>query len=176
MRLARRIISPFLAVILVLLGAFFVAEAIPQLQGNNQPLGVNYYVVSTQLFHRAWGSPYILGAGAALLAIGLVFLTLGIRRGPRPWPLAIEVEAVQVELPRRHLRRIAEAAALSLDDIAEAKVTVRRRRVKVIARPYPESPGDLADQVHQRVCDQIAALSPVRGLPQVQVRLKQAAR
>jgi hypothetical protein len=172
MNLTRKILSPLLAVVLVLLGAFFIAEAIPQLAGDDRPLGADYYVVSSQLSHRSWGSPYVLGAGAALLAIGVFFLALGLRRGPRPLPLTSQAPDVRVVLPRRDLRRIAEATAASLEDVTKVTASAGRRRVKVTARTYPQAPGDLAGQVRGLVSSQITTLAPARRPPHVRVRLK----
>ncbi|HLI37302.1 MAG TPA: DUF6286 domain-containing protein [Streptosporangiaceae bacterium] len=170
--MTRRILSPLLAVVLVLLGAFFIAEAIPQLIGSDRPLGVDYYVVPAQLFHRAWDSPYVLGAGAALLAIGVFFLLLAASRGRRPLPLTSQTPDVRVELPRRDLRRIAEATAASLEDVTKVKASAQRQRVKVTARTYPQAPGDLAEQVRDLVSGQITTLAPARRSPRVRVRLK----
>lgn len=177
MHAARRALAPLLALFLVALGAFFVAESIPQLRGQNRPLWVNYYLVWTELTQRTWSDPYVLGAGGALLAVGLLLVLAGTRRGPRPIRLASTADRVRVEMPRRDVRRWAEAAALTLDDVTEAKVKASRRRIRVKAATHPGATNELEGQIRQRVGEQIGVLAPARrGLPRVRVRLDRKGR
>ena len=169
---ARRIISPFLAIFLVLLGVFFIVEAVPQLAGDHTPVGANYYIVSTELGRRAWNHPYVIGAAAVLLIIGVLLLLIGLRHPPRPMSLSRRSEHVRVEFPRRHVHRVAEAAAAGVDGVAAAKAG-GRRGARVTVDALADAPGDLGAQVRHRVRERLAALDPEHP-PRVHVRVRHA--
>lgn len=176
MSVARRILAALVAIFVIGLGAFLVAEAVPQLAGRNQPLWVDYYVVYTELTRRTWSDAYVFGAGAAMLVLGLALLVLGLRRAARPLPLAAADQELRVELPPRHLRRIAENTVSGFADITKAKVKARRRKIRIKAATHPDAPSDLDRQIRQRLGDQIDALAPARRRPGIALRLKRKGR
>ena len=169
---ARRIISPFLAAFLVALGVFFIVEAVPQLAGYHTPVGVNYYIVSNELMRRPWNDPYIIGAAAVLLIIGVFLLLVGLRRPPRPMSLTQRSERVRVEFPRRHVHRVAESAAAGVDGVAAVRVA-GRRNPRVTVDALADAPDDLATRVSEQVRERLAAFEPERP-PRVRVRVKHA--
>jgi hypothetical protein len=169
---ARRIVSPFLAVFLILLGAFFIVEAVPRLAGGTTPVDANYHVVSTELSRRAWNDPYVVGAAAALVVIGALLTWLGLHRAPRPLALSHRSERVRVEFPRRHVRRVAESAAAGVDGVAATRAS-GRRNARVTVHALADAPDDLDAQVQDRVRARLAALGPERP-PRVRVRVKHA--
>jgi Family of unknown function (DUF6286) len=172
MHAARRIVSPFLAVFLAALGVFFLVEAIPQLAGDNTPVGANYHVVSTELSRRAWNDWYVVGAGAALLFIGVLLTWLGLHRAPRSLSLGHRSERVRVEFPWRHVRRVAETAALGVDGVAAAKAGGRHDE-RLTVHALADAPDDLDAQVGDQVRARLAALGLERP-PRVRVRVKPA--
>lgn len=176
MPVLRRLVSTVLAVFLLALGAFFVAQAIPQLRGNNRPLWVNYYIVTRELSQRAWSDPYVLGAGGVLLLLGLALLALATRGGPRPLRLASTTERLRVDMPVKQLRRVAETAAFTVDGVTAAKAQARKRRVRVTVVTYPQAPADLDSRVKNQVGRSLNALAPARRRPRVRVRVKRRGR
>jgi hypothetical protein len=172
MHAARRIISPFLAVFLVLLGAFFIVEAVPRLAGDNTPVGANYHVVSTELSRRAWNDPYVVGAAAALLVIGALLLWLGLRRAAPTLSLGHRSERVRVEFPRRHVRHVAKTAAIGVDGVAAARA-YGRRNARLTVHALADAPDDLDAQVQDQVRTRLTALDPERP-PRVRVRVRHA--
>lgn len=168
----RRIISPFLAIFLLLLGLFFIVEAVPQLAGDHTPVGANYYIVSTELRSRAWNDAYVLGAAAVLLVIGVLLLVIGLRRSPRPMSLSRRSERVRVEFPRRHVHRVAEAAAAGVDGVAATKAG-GRRGTRVTVDALADAPDDLSAQVRDRVRERLSELDPEHA-PRVRVRVRHA--
>lgn len=167
-----RMLSSVLALGLMALGVIAVAEAIPQLAGGDTQMWVRYYVVTSQLQVLSWNHPYVLGAGAALAFVGLLFLAAGLRRRRPPVRLvAADDGQVTFEVPRRALRRTVEQAVSDVDGVTEARVSVGHRKLSVEASAAPEPPESLEDDIKARVWENLDTLEP-RRRPRVRTRVK----
>jgi hypothetical protein len=104
-----------------------------------------------------------------------LLLVVALHRGrPRALTLPAEHDGVRVTASRRGLERMLSAAAGRVDGVESARVTVGRRRVRVIAMTPLRDPGDLQDRVATVISGRLAALGLTDLRPRLTVSRKGA--
>lgn len=154
MRITNRIIGAVLGILLAVLGALVLAEAVVALLGR-EPLVVDRTTVLATVRELSWSSPGVLLTAIALLVAGVVLLV--IQLVPR-WPEELTIASTDdrlVLVDRRAVAaRLADEAALD-PQVRDSEARVRRHsaRVRVLA-----DPGTDTSRLRQRVTDDTGAL------------------
>jgi hypothetical protein len=171
MQVFRRLLALVLAAALLLAAVIVVVEIVAA------ALGRPAWVVSgedwaNRLRGYRWDDGVVRLALSGVLLVGLLLLTAGLYRG-RPAELALTSTEPGVVLTasRRSVDRVLAAAARSIPGITSAKVSSRRRRVRVDAWTRLREAGDLRDRVDGAVQERIDALALSRP-PRLTVRVR----
>ncbi|GIH90143.1 DUF6286 domain-containing protein [Planobispora siamensis] len=119
-----------------------------------------------------WSDPVVIGAAAALIALGLALVAIAVLPGrTRLVPLETGDPLTVIGLTRSGLRRTLRAAAESVDGVGRARVYLRSRQVEVIVIADGERTGRLLRQVGTAVGDRLSGVGAMYG-GEVVVRLR----
>lgn len=173
MRALNRVVCALLAAAFATAGVIIVIEVVYAAL-DRRPAIVDWPALTRALARNSWNDLGPRVAAGILIAVGLLLLLLGLRRGkPTQLPLVTEAPAVQTSTTRRSLQRAMRAAALETPGVSAAKVKVGRRRAKVVARSSLHEVDGVRDSVRERLgalLDRLQLTHPLR----LKVRTKAA--
>ncbi|QVQ50321.1 alkaline shock response membrane anchor protein AmaP [Spiractinospora alimapuensis] len=158
------LVAAGVAIVAVLVAAEAVATVV------GRPLGLlPMETVTGALEPLAWRSTAVLVAGGVACAVGVILLLAALLPGRGGYvPLRTEDPSLVVGVSRAGLRRHLAAAVADMDGVHQARVAVRRRRVKVRAstwaRPERARRKVMARTLRDTVRERLDALGPLRRL------------
>lgn len=122
----------------------------------------------------AWHDLPVRIIGGALVVVGMLLVGSAVLPGrTRLITLAGDDPTLVVGLTRGGLARAVRSAVTDVDGVDGAKVTVRRRRARVVARTPLREPKRLATEVRDAAVTRIEAFVPARPM-KVTVRVRRA--
>lgn len=165
MRAFNRVLSAFLAAVLVVAGVLTILE-ICRAALNQPPAVVQWPKLLPKLRNNSYDDvgPILVCVGLAIL--GLLLLISGMKRGkPYALPAGSTAPGVRTEIHRRSLQRAIRATVLATDRVDGGDVTLRRRSARVIARANTHTIEGLDADIRRRVealLGSIALVEPPR--------------
>lgn len=165
MRAFNRVLSAFLAAVLVVAGVLTILE-ICRAALDQPPAVVQWPKLLPKLRNNSYNDvgPILVCVGLAI--VGLLILISGIKRGkPYALPATSTAPGVRTEFHRRSLQRAMQAAVLATDRVAGGDVTLRRRSARITARASTHTIDGLDADIRQRVealLSSIALIEPPR--------------
>lgn len=162
---------------LVLAAALALAAVIALVEIVSAALGRPAWIVAggdwaDRLRGYRWDDGAIRLVLSGVLLVGLLLLLAGLHRGrPAELPLTSTEPGVTVTASRRSVERVLAATARSIPGITSAKISSRRRSVRVDAWTRIREAGDLRDRVDAAVQERIDALGMSRP-PRLTVRVR----
>ncbi len=127
--------------------------------------------IEHRLRETVWTDGWVAGFGAAAVLAGIVLLGLAVLPGrPVVLPLTAD-DGIAAGVTRRGLRTALRAAAQSVEGVHSARVTLRRKTVRVVVRTPRAHPADLAEAVRAAVGERLGRIGP-RSSPRISLRLR----
>jgi hypothetical protein len=134
-----------------------------------------YEQMAQLLRENTWNTTAVLAISAGTAFIGILLLIAAVTPGRERLPaLTTDDPDVIAGTTQRSLRRTLTEAATNVDGIANAHVTIGRRRVKVTATSSLRDPAGQRDAVTDAVTTRLDQLHPARPRT-VHTRLRQQA-
>jgi hypothetical protein len=166
---------PASLVALVLLGTS-AAVALTLIPG---PTGAPDYLwhdgIVRVLHATTWDDPRVAGAGLAAVAAGLALLALAVLPDRTTLVPLTAPDEIAAGVLRDDLHAALGAAARSVAGVRSARVRVRRRRVRVIARTDLAKSPELTRAVLAAVDDRVTRIGP-NPSPRVAARVRRGGR
>lgn len=163
-RRPRRTVPATVVGLVLLAGSLGLAISCVQLLAGKPPL-IPFSTLGALGRDTTWNDPAVLAGGAALAVIGLVLLACAVVPGtPQVLALASSDSGGSGEsgtqrspagVTRTSLARDLTTRAAGADGITGARVKVRAKTVKVVARTPLQNPTGLADRVHDVVAERL---------------------
>ena len=164
MHILLRVLAVLLAAALLALGVVVTVEIALAALGR-PPWVLPHPQATAALRDNTWASGLARAVGAALCALGLLLLLPALRPGPpTALPLTPLTDGVETQVSRRGLQQTLRDAAGRVDGVRRARAKVNRRTVKIRASSSLRDPGDLPQQIEQRVHAALDELSLRRPL------------
>jgi hypothetical protein len=140
MRIVNRLLAFVLSLAVVVAAVTLVVEVIAQRVGAG-PAILDWPGLLRWAQHTTWGAApvRVLSGGLALAGLGLLLVQLAPRR-PDRLTMHSDDDATDAAVTRRGLIRAVRSAVTDLDGVADARVTVRRRRIHVRAEAAGSEP------------------------------------
>lgn len=151
MRAFNRVLSAFLAAILIVGGVLAILEICRAALGQ-PPAVVQWPKLLPKLRSNSYddAGPILVSVGLAVL--GLLILISGLRRGkPYALPAGSTAPGVRTEINRRSLQRGIRAAVHATGRVESGSVTLRRRTAVIVARANTPAIDGLDADIRQRV-------------------------
>lgn len=165
MRALNRIVGTLLAAAFAAAGVIVVVEIVWAAL-DRPPALIEWPRLANALARNSWNDLGPRVTAAVLIAVGLLLLLLGLRRGkPAAFPLVTSAPEVETSTTRRSLQRAMRAAVLEAPGVSAARVRVGRRRAKVVATSRLSAAEGLEERVRERVgtlLDRLQLASPLR--------------
>jgi hypothetical protein len=167
-----RILALIVALALIAVAALVVIEVVAQLAGA-QPVVVDWPAALEWAHRTRWNDGVVKVIGVLLILVGFALIVLQL------WPSRVRrlpVESPDPEtdaaITRRGLRQDVTAAVDEVDGVTPVRVTVRRRRIKVVAasRSAPQDRPAARDAVTASVLNHLDRLR-LRRRPRLAVDL-----
>jgi hypothetical protein len=164
-RAFNRVLSAFLAAVLVVAGVLTILE-ICRAALSQPPAVVQWPKLLPKLRNNSYNDvgPILVCVGLAV--VGLLILISGIKRGkPYALPAGSTAPGIRTEIHRRSLQRAMQAAVAATDRVERGEVTLRRRSARITARASTQSTEGLEADIRQRVealLNSIALVEPPR--------------
>ncbi len=151
MRLTNRIVAALLAAVLAAAGVIAIVEMVNAAMDNGYAV-VNWRSAVNIMARNTWSDTGPTVLAVVLIIVGVVLLTLGIRRGPAEWlplrPISIGTRSF---VSRSGLSRSLGSAVTEVDGVSRAKVRLRQRTATIMVELHPRSGADTPAQVLDRV-------------------------
>lgn len=152
------------ALIAAAAGVTVAIDVISVLAGG-RPVIWPQHQIATQLRATHFDDIPILAVAAAIAFVGLLLLLAALTRGkPTLIPLDSDDPQLTAGTTRRSLRNAVTAAAMQVDGIDRAAVTLTRRKAKVKVRTGLRDASGLDQQVTGSVEHRLAGIKPARPL------------
>jgi hypothetical protein len=159
-----RAVSALLALALLVGSLLVIAEVAAAALGRG-PWLVPYPEWTEWMRSHSWNDWIVNTILAGLVLVGLLLLTLGLRRGkPATLPLRERTPGVDVRASRRSVERSVAAAASRTSGVTGADASVRRRRARIGVRAATRSDADLRQEVESAVKERLDSLGLARDL------------
>lgn len=159
MRAFNRVLSAFLAAVLVVAGVLTILE-ICRAALSQPPAVVQWPKLLPKLRNNSYddAGPILVCIGLAV--VGLLILTSALRRGkPYALPAGSTAPGVRVEINRRSLQRGIRTAVLAIDRVDSGSVTLRRRSALIVARANTPAIDGLEADIRHRVEGLLASIA-----------------
>ncbi len=169
----RRAVASTVVAVLVIAAAVLSAITAVQLwSGRDRTALGDVARYAHQLHGVRWSDVGVLVAGIVLAALGALVLLAGlVPARPTLLGLADPDEQTRAGITRGGLRADMVATALAVDGIVQAKASIGRRRIRIVAAtPFTDREG-LADAVRSAAQRRVDTLQPVQRLA-VRARLR----
>jgi hypothetical protein len=167
-----RVAAVLLALALLILGILVPVEIVHTVVGRPGHLVLPWEALTGFFTGHDWSTAPLLTISAVTAGVGLVLLLAEFkRRRPGLLTLRTDDEYLTAGTTRRSLRRALAAQAEEVDSISGATVKVSRRRATVTATTPLHDPGDLREELTQRVTRWLDSLGLVSS-PSLRVRLR----
>jgi copper chaperone CopZ len=160
----RRLPAVVAAVVVAAAGALACAEAISRIA--DRPLGlIPLDAAADTLQALTWDTPQALAGAAALAVVGLVLIAAAVLPGRGGYvALTTSDPEVVVGMSTTGLRRALAAAVGEVDGVSGARVTLRRRRAKVVADTRVRADPQLRDAVRAAAEQAVDHLAPAHRI------------
>jgi hypothetical protein len=164
-RAFNRVLSAFLAAIMVVAGVLAILEICRAALGQ-PPAVVQWPKLLPKLRNNSYddAGPILVCVGLAL--VGLLILVSGLRRGkPYALPAGSSAPGVRTEIHRRSLQRAMRAAVLAVDRVDSGRVSLRRRSARILVQANTVTIDGLEADIRRRVenlMSSIALVEPLR--------------
>ncbi len=161
-------------IVAIIIGAAGVTVAIDVIavRANHHAQIWPYRQMATQMRQTHWGDGIVIAVAAALIAVGLILLSLAIVPG-REKLIALNSERSEeaVSTTRKSLRRMLHRAISDLDAVDNVEVRLRRRAVRLSVGSPLRDPGNLATEARSMAIDRLEQIG-VNRPPRVTVRVR----
>jgi hypothetical protein len=160
-RAFNRVLSAFLAAILIVAGVLAILE-ICRAALSQPPAVVQWPKLLPKLRNNSYddAGPILVCVGLAVL--GLLISVSGLKRGkPYALPAGSTAPGVRTEIHRRSLQRAIRAAVMATDRVDSGSVLLRRRSALIVARANTQSIDGLEAEIRQRVERLLASIALV---------------
>ncbi|MFJ1457406.1 DUF6286 domain-containing protein [Nocardia sp. N2S4-5] len=158
-----------LAVVLLAVCVIVVLSLVQRLTGAREL--VVWDGVENRLRETAWTDMSVAWFGVAATLVGIVLLGLAVLPGrPVVVPLTAD-DGIAAGVTRRGLRTALRAAAQSVEGVHSARVTLRRKTVRVAVRTPRAHPAELTAAVRAAVDERIGRIG-TRTSPRISLRLR----
>ncbi len=173
MALFDRIAAVLLGLGLLILGILVPAEIVHTvLLKKSGQLILPWQTLTRFLTGHDWSTSPMLAISGVAAGLGLVLLLAELkRRRPGLLTLRTQDEHLSIGTPRRSLSRALAAQARQVDGVSSASVKLGRRSATVDAVTGQRDPGELRQQLADRLTSWLESLGLVRT-PNLRVRLK----
>ncbi len=170
MHVVNRMIMIFLAVVLVAIGAWAIAEAAAHLAGQGAVV-LDPGTVAATLKDATWAETGTRTVAWGLVVVGLLLVVAQVKpRRPVDYPARAASPNRHLSYERHGLERLAGQVTESHPDVAAVdRVVLHRRRLVVQARGYVDTPVDATRRdVDESLAQSLASLDLLRP-PRVRV-------
>ena len=165
MRAVNRLVATIVSIAVLAAAVIIVVEVVLAAIGH-KPYLFQWHGVRDALARNTWRDLGAQVTGVVLVLVGLFLLLIGLKRGrPDVLQLADSGSGATVTTTRKSLQRALKAATLGTDGVDKAKVSIRRRKVKIgVKSPMLEaSPVQRAVETRAtRLLDGVELAKPLR--------------
>lgn len=159
MRAFNRILSLVLAAAIAVAGVLAVIEIIAA-NTDNDPVVVKWRGLVDKLTSNEWKTAGPRVAAIVLILVGLLLLFFALRRGkPSTVPLTTNASSTDMVTTRKSLQRSLSHLATSVDGVADAKATVKRRKIVVTGRAGTGDRDGARSRLESQLQERIDGLS-----------------
>ena len=158
MRAFNRVLSAFLAAVLIVAGVLAILEICRAALGQ-PPAVVQWPKLLPKLRSNSYddAGPILVCVGLAV--VGLLILISGLKRGrPYALPAGSTAPGVRTEINRRSLERGIRAAVSATERVESGRVALRRRTAVIVARANTPAIEGLDADIRQRVETLLASI------------------
>lgn len=170
MRVLLRVLAPLLGLTVAVVGVLAVLEVVAAWVRPTATSGLvvpwpDWYAVAGR---ASWDDPVVTVVAIGVAVLGLLLLLVGLTARRHEIPVDGPAPEIVVTTSPRVLARLVGRRVRSTDDVADASVTVSRRRVAVAVEAWTEASSGLTDVVRGRV-DELLDEVPLKRRPRVAV-------
>ena len=173
MRAINRLVATILSIAVLAAAVIIVVEVVLAAIGH-KPYLFHWHGVRDALTRNTWRDLGVQVTGVVLILVGLFLLVIGLKRGrPDVLKLADSGSGATVTTTRKSLQRALKAATVGTDGVEKAKVSIRRRKIKIDVRsPMLEAaPVQRAVEAKAtRLLDGVELAKPLRIKTNVKLR------
>lgn len=173
MRAFNRVLSGFLAAVLVVAGVLTILEICRAALGQ-PPAVVQWPKLLPKLRSNSYddAGPILVCVGLAV--VGLLILISGVKRGkPYALPAGSTAPGVRAEINRRSLERGIRAAVQATERVESGRVTLRRRSAVIVVQANSPAIEGLDADIRQRVETLLASIRLVDP-PRLKIKTRPA--
>lgn len=158
MRALNRLVATLLALALAVGGALVLYEVVRTALNHSHGGVIAYSRLARAMRRNSWNDLGPIIASSVCIAVGLLLLLLGLRRGkPDALTLTPLAEDVETVTTRRSLQKAMKRTASETEGVSSAKVKVGRRKAKVSATSPLRRGEGLDDRIRERLEAQLTA-------------------
>jgi hypothetical protein len=173
LRAFNRVLSGFLAAVLIVAGVLAILEICRAALGQ-PPAVVQWPKLLPKLRSNSYrdAGPILVCVGLAV--VGLLILISGVKRGkPYALPAGSTAPGVRTEINRRSLERGIRAAVQATERVESGRVTLRRRTAVIVVRANSPAIEGLDADIRQRVETLLASIRLVDP-PRLKIKTRPA--
>ncbi len=173
MRAVNRLVSTVLAIAILAAAALIVIEIVAAALGH-KPYLFHWASSRDALARNTWRDLGVQVTAVVLILVGLLLLLLGLKRGrPDALELSNSGSGTTVTTTRKSLQRALKNTTQSTDGVEKAKVSVKRRKVKLQVTSALVEAAPVKEAVETRVTrllDGLSLAKPLRVKTKVKLR------
>jgi hypothetical protein len=173
MRVLNRVLALLVSLAVIAVGVVVIIEVIAQRVGVD-PVVVNWHATYRWAQRTSWNAGVVLLICVLLAVLGLALLAAQFKpRRPGRLPLRSDQPAIDLAITRRSLTSTIRGAVGDVNGVTDARVAVRRRRIRVRAHaraPHTADGAPTREAVTQAAQRRLDALQ-LRRSPKLAVRI-----